>query len=284
MATIVPEKRHYSELISPGICFQRFYPGGKEGPNSEVLMPTRGGQVWSDIFTLGDEKDAFQLAVPDIRNPANQFLPLHWHDCWVGIVVLEGECLIGDWWMQPGDVLVAKGGVEYGPLLMGPKGCRLFEIFARAHLAQGGYAPEYRDHPFMKTPTITPPVLERKGVNKRNEGRSTLPIGGVAELTKGHLTPGAVFDLGERGDPERGLMQVSRLAPDEKIAPHHYDDWHALLVMEGAMQIEDRTLGKDDYLVMRPNCTVPQIEAGLDGVKLLALSRTARGSAPRPVS
>ena len=81
--------------------------------------------------------------------PPNQYWPLHWHDSWIAIVVLDGSCLVGDWWMQPGDVLVSGASVEYGPLVNGPKGCQLFEIFAREVGALGGYASEYHDHPTL---------------------------------------------------------------------------------------------------------------------------------------
>ena len=82
------------------------------------------------MTTLGGQDDPFIMAVPDIRMPPNQLWPMHWHDCWTVVVPLEGGCLVGDWYMQPGDVFVAAPSVEYGPLLIGPKGCSLLEIFA----------------------------------------------------------------------------------------------------------------------------------------------------------
>jgi hypothetical protein len=281
--TIVATGRYFSEQISPGVSLERFYPGGKDGPNGEVLAATPGGQVWSDIILLGDQKESFQLSVPDIRLPANQIWPLHWHDCWVGIVVLEGQCLIGDWWMKPGDVLITEAHLEYGPLLIGPKGCRMFEIFARLHLQAGGYAPEYRDHPTLQGPTVGFNFIERSGVNRRNEGRQTLPLEGVKGFIKGHLSPGAQWDLGESGDPDRGVMSVSRLASGEQRSAHSYDDWHALIVIDGAMHVAGRALGKDDFLLIRPRSPVGEIEAGAEGTELLEVSRTARGMRPRPV-
>src|SRR5579862_3294164 len=161
--TIVTTKRHFSEEVSPGVALERFYPGGLDGPNGEVRFTTPGGQVWTDNVVLGEAKGSFQLSVPDIRLPANQIWPLHWHDCWVGIVVLEGECLIGDWWMKPGDVLITGSGLEYGPLLIGPRGCRMLEIFAKLHLQAGGYAPEYRDHPTLQNGNVAFNFTERLG-------------------------------------------------------------------------------------------------------------------------
>jgi hypothetical protein len=278
--TIVPTSRYYSEAISPGVSLERFYPGGKDGPNGEVLADTPGGQVWSDIILLGDQTDSFQLSVPDIRLPANQIWPLHWHDCWVGIVVLEGQCLIGDWWMQPGDVLITEACLEYGPLLIGPKGCRMFEIFAKLHLHAGGYAPEYRDHPTLQGASVPFNFAERSGVNKRNQGRQTLPIDGVTGFIKGHLSAGAQWDLGDSADPDRGVMRVSRLSPTEPLTARYYDEWHALFVLDGALHAGGRKLGRDDFLLIRPHSAVDKIEAGTDGVQLLEISRTARGITP----
>lgn len=279
-----PTKKYRSELISAGVSLECFHPGGKDGPNSEVLLDTPGGQVWSETVMLGEESDPFILAIPDIRLPANQLWPLHWHDCWVGIVILEGNCMIGDWWMKPGDVLTTQASLEYGPLLIGPKGCRMFEIFAQLHLSPGGYGLEYRDHPTVQGTGRPVQFSERSGVNKRNEGRSCLAIDGVKGFVKGRLDAGSQWDLGEGGDPERGIMQVTRLAPTEKLAAHRYDDWHAIVVMDGGISVAGRELARDDYLLMRPNSPIDTIAAGADGAKLLELSRTARGAVPRPVS
>ena len=54
------------------------------------------------------------------------------------VVVLDGGLLMGDWWMERGDVLIAAPGVEYGMLLNGPQGCQLLEIFARDTLSRPG--------------------------------------------------------------------------------------------------------------------------------------------------
>src|SRR6202008_2658984 len=110
----------HSEELAPGVLLQRFYPGGKDGPNGEVRLATPGGQVWSGIVMLGDDRSPFQMTLPDIRLPANQIWPLHWHDCWTLVVIVEGQCLIGDWWMQAGDVFIAAPSLEYGPLVIGP--------------------------------------------------------------------------------------------------------------------------------------------------------------------
>jgi quercetin dioxygenase-like cupin family protein len=276
-------QRFYSEQISPGVALEKFYPGGQDGPNKEVLVHFPGGKTWCDVAVLGEAGDPFQLGVPDVRMPANQFWPLHWHGCWVAIVVLEGDCLVGDWWMKPGDVLITEANVEYGPLLIGPAGCRMFEVFAQFHLQAGGLALEYREHPTLQYGTPPFRFYERSGVNKRNEGHSVLPVDGVAELTKGSLTPGSRWDLGKPDDPERGVMAVARLSPAERIKPHSYDDWHIIIVMDGTLNYAGRTMVKDDYLLVRPNSRVDEITGGPNGALLLELSRTACGMTRRPI-
>jgi hypothetical protein len=280
LRTISVSKRFASEQVAPGVFLERFYPGGRHGPNREVLSQHPGGQAWSDVVLVGDPNaDPFQLAVPDIRLPPNQYWPLHWHDCWVGIVVLEGSCLIGDWWMTPGDVLVTSAGIEYGPLLIGPDGCRMFEIFARLHQQAGGYSPEYRDHPTLQGGAFPFKFIARTGVNRRNEGRQTQPIDGIDGLVKGRLSAGSQWDLGEHTDPERGVMKVIGLSPGDTLPARRRGDWHALFVMEGQMQLAGRTLGKDAYLLAKPDSRVDEQRAGQDGALVLEVARTARGMA-----
>jgi hypothetical protein len=272
--TIVPARKYFSEALSPGVLLERFHPGGKDGPNGEVLSNTRGGQTWSEMFLLGDQSDAFQMLVPDIRLPANQLWPLHWHDCWTVVLILEGQCLIGDWWMQPGDVFITEPSLEYGPLVIGPQGCRMFEIFAKAHLARGGYAPEYHDHPTLVGTQAV--FTARSPLNERNDDRQILPCDGVRGLTKTRLSSGAQWELGDPGDAERGVIKDTRLAANERIAAHRHEDWQAIIVLGGSLHVAGKTLEKDSYLVIRPQSQVDELQAGPQGAQLLELSRTAR--------
>lgn len=279
---IVPAGRCHSEEIASGVFLERFYPGGKEGPNSECLWAKPGGQGWTDNILLGNSEDGFQLMWPDIRLPANQCWPLHWHDCWTAVIVVEGQVLIGDWWMQPGDIFITQPSLEYGPLVIGPRGCRLFEIFAKAHLAAGGYAPEYHDHPTLQGTQKV--FLQRSALNKRNDGRMTLPCDGVEGAFKSRLSPGGQWNLGAPDDPERGVLSDTRLAPGQRLAAHRYGDWHLLAVMDGTLQIAGRTLGRDDFLRIAPSSVVAEIQAGDSGAHLLEAARTARGLTAVPVA
>ena len=266
------------EDLAEGVRLSRIRPGGKDGPGGEVHADVPGGQVWTETWALGYPDDEFRLLVPDIRMPPNQYWPLHWHDTWIAIVILDGSCLVGDWWMQPGDVLISAAKLEYGPLVNGPHGCQLFEIFAQDIGLLGGYAPEYHDHPTLTSSggmVGLPAFLPRPSGSERNAGNQTLPIDGVSGLAKGRLSGGSRWDLGEPGDPSRAVLMDTRLEAGHVYPEHWYRDWRAMFVLGGSMRVGERELGKDDVLIVEPNASVPACESGRDGVHLLEVARTS---------
>jgi hypothetical protein len=262
--------------IADGIWLDRIQPGGRDGPNREVLASFPGGQVWTDSWALGHAQDSHMLLVPDIRLPANQLWPLHWHDCWIAVVILDGSCLIGDWWMEKGDVLISAAGVEYGPLVIGPSGCQMFEVFAKLHEHAGGYAPEYRDHPTLRGGVHV--IKERSPLNRRNEGRSMLPCDGIDGLIKGHLTHGASWNLGPDDDPERGVMGYTGLGAGEEIAAHGYADWHGLFLLRGSLAMAGVTYEAGSVILAEPHARLNTIVAGPDGADILEMARIAAGA------
>lgn len=271
---MVPSKPFHVEPIAPGVTLRRLYPGGMAGPEREVYNAIPGGQTWSEMVALGDESDQFIMGIPDIRMPPNQLWPMHWHDCWTVVVVVEGNCLIGDWYMGPGDVFIAKPSIEYGPLLIGPAGRRLFEIFADLALSPGGYGPEYHDHPTLRGGDHV--FKPREGVNKRNEGNSSLSLEGAEGMWKTKLAPGWSWDLGEAGAQDRGVVRDTRLAAGESIAAQERGDWYAALVLDGSIEVAGKMLVRDDVLVAERAAEIPAMVAGKDGVQLLEHFRTAR--------
>jgi hypothetical protein len=270
--SMVPDGPYKVEDVAPGVIKRTLYPGGMLGPDEATRNEIPGGQTWSEIIMLGDEQEDFIYALPDIRMPPNQLWPMHWHDCWTVVVVVEGGCLIGDWYMEPGDVFVAAPSIEYGPLLIGPKGCRLLEIFGDLALSPGGYGPEYADHPTLKWGSHV--IKPREGVNKRNEGHSMLSLEGAEGMWKSKLEPGWSWEFGEPDDPNRGMMRDTRLAAGETIAETTRGDWYAALVMEGSVEVGGKTLVKDDVILARRDSTVPEMKAGAGGVHLLENFRT----------
>ena len=271
---MVPSAPFHVEQIAPGVTFRRLYPGGMLGPDEIVRNDIPGGQTWSEIVLLGTEQDDRIMGLPDIRMPPNQIWPLHWHDCWTVVVLLEGRCLIGDWYMDVGDVFVAAPSIEYGPLVIGSMGCRMLEIFADLALSPGGYSPEYRDHPTLQMGNHA--FKPREGVNKRNEGHSSLSLEGVDGMWKTRLSPGWSWDLGEAGDPDRGVVRDTRLGANETIAARARGDWYAALVLDGSIKVAGRTLVRDDVLVVERDGEVPDVTAGAGGAQLLEHFRTAR--------
>lgn len=273
--SMVPAQNYHLEQIAPGVSLRRLYPGGKAGPNNEVANDIPGGQTWSEIVMLGNEMDDFIYALPDIRMPPNQLWPMHWHDCWTLVIILEGKCLLGDWYMEPGDVYIAEPSVEYGPLLVGPMGCRLLEVFGDLSLSPGGYGPEYADHPTLKWGNHA--IKPREGINKRNEGHSLLSLEGTSGMRKEKLAPGWSVDLGAPGDPGRGVCRDTRLKAGESIAAQARGDWYAALVLGGSFEAGGKTFVKDDVLIGERDAAIPAMTAGKDGVHLLENFRTARG-------
>ena len=268
--------------FSPGVRLRHIQPGGRHGPGNEVLADVMGGQVWTDMFMFGGEIDGLPLCVPDIRLPANQYWPLHWHDCWIAVVILDGDCRIGDWHMKVGDVLISEDALEYGPLVIGPQGCQMFEIFARLHPDEGGYAPEYRDHPTLDGTTRS--FAERTGRNVGNAGKQVVPVEGTPGLTKGHLTPSAQWSLGPESDPEHAVMRSTYFAAGEIVPAHRYDDWHGIFVLDGALTVGGKSVAKHDVLVILPGSALGLIEAGPDGAQLLEVSRISAGMDRRALS
>lgn len=277
--TIVPQDRYFSVQIAEGVRHEKFYPGGIAGPNGETRNPVPGGQTWSDTVALGGPDDAFSMILPDIRMPPNQYWPLHWHDCWTVVLVVEGSCCVGDWWMQAGDVFVTEPSLEYGPLVVGPGGARLFEIFSDAATSRGGYSPEYRDHPTLQGGNHV--FSARSAVNKRNDGHQILPLEGVPGMWKSKLEPGRTWNLGRADDPRRGIMKFTRLAPGETLPAAGCADWNGTFVLRGSIEIAGRTLGRDEYILAKRGGAIPEIAGGAEGADLLELARTAEGANPR---
>jgi hypothetical protein len=271
------------ESLSPGVSRSRLEPGGKDGPAGIVRESDQpGGATWSASYSLGRPDDEWRLVIPDIRMAANQIWPLHWHDCWTAVVALDGTIMIGDWWMERGDVLIAAPSVEYGLLLNGPKGSQVLEIFARDTLSPGGYAPEFHDHPtlvYLKGLETTD-FLPRPPGSEGNAGNQIVPVDGTPGLAKGRLTGDGYWDLGDPGNPERGVLLDRKLPAGTVLAPTSYGDWRATLVFDGSMTVGEAEFGANDMLIIEPGGKVPEIAVGAGGVHLLETARTTASCDP----
>jgi len=268
-------------VISSGVTLARMQPGGKNGPGDVVLTSDElCGYQWSERWVLGRDEDPWRMAIPDIRMPANQFWPMHWHDCWIAVVVMDGTVLIGDWWMQPGDVLISPAKVEYGPVLNGPKGCQLLEIFAQDVRSGGGYGPEFHDHPTLRYRQAAANFAPRPRGSEHNEGNQTTPLATVAGLRTGHLKGGQRWDLGDAEDPERGVMLDTRLDAGTVVSARRFADWRGILLWDGGLRAGDAELSKDDLLIVEPGAVLPAFEVGPQGAHMMEFVRTAAGVDP----
>jgi hypothetical protein len=176
--------------------------------------------------------------------------------------------------MSPGDVFISAPSIEYGPLVPGPKGCRVLEIFGDLSLSPGGYSPEYRDHLTLLGGAHV--FKEREGVNKRNQGHSALPVEGTSGMWKAHLEPGWQWDLGDADDPNHPVVRYTRIEPGETVPARERGDWYGGLVLAGSAEVAGRTLVRDDVLLAERGAQVPELVAGKDGVEILEHFRTTR--------
>jgi hypothetical protein len=79
-------------------------------------------------------------------------------------------------------------------------------------------------------------------------------------------------------------VKATKLGPNERLAAHRYGDWHFLMVQNGSITVSGQTLGVEDFLLINPNSTVAEIQAGPSGAELLHTARTSRGSEPQFVA
>jgi hypothetical protein len=262
-----PKADFQVEQLGPGLRRRRLYPGGAAGPNGKTHNSIPG-QTWSEVVLLGSEEDDFIMCVPDNRLPPNQFIPMHWHDCWTVVMILEGKCLVGDWCMGPGDVFIVAPFIEYGPLVVGTMGCRLLEIFDDLARSPGGYPLEYRDHPAQQSGNYL--------FKPRKEGHASPSLKSVEGMWKSRLSPGWSWDLGDADDPDRGIIKYTQLAAGERITARERGDWYAALVLDGSADMRGKPLVRDDMLIAERNRTIPDMIVGGSGVQLLEFFRTSR--------
>lgn len=267
-----------AEVVAPGVVRSRLEPGGKAGPDGAVRDSKQfGGATWSQMFNLRGPEDSWGYLIPDIRMAANQIWPLHWHDCWTAVVLVDGVMEIGDWRMERGDVLIAGPGVEYGPLVVGPEGVQILEVFARDILSPGGYGEEYRDHPTLRhvRGDNGTPFVARPPASPENGRRQSVPVDDELGLLKGRMDGNMYFDLGEPGDPERGAIFDRTLSAGAELAATTVADRRAFIVFDGQVKVGGTTLVQNDVLLVDPDAKVPAITAGPDGAHLLEFARTA---------
>ena len=59
-------------------------------------------------------------------------VPPHTHGSSYFEYILEGEQMVGKTRFGPGDIRIVKGGTGYGPIRVGPAGCKVMIVFENA--------------------------------------------------------------------------------------------------------------------------------------------------------
>ena len=227
------------EDIAQGIHRLRIQPGGAAGPDNCVIdSDDLGGGMWSDSWLVGSAEDPWYMFNTEVRMAPNQYFPAHWHGAWISVIVWDGTILFGDWWMKPGDILISPANTEYGPLLPGPKGCQLFEVFGTNIGWEAAFAPEYHDQPtigfYYNRGGGQPIFRERPPGSEHNRGHQITPLKSIPGFVTGSFDGSGRWDLGDAGDPrarpdlrdEDRALAVDRCARPPRLARPDGLGWH----------------------------------------------------------
>ena len=85
-------------------------------------------------FPLGKSTAEQCSIVTYVRLEAGDPAPRHAHAGWTINIVVEGSCRLEDFpdvVLGPGHILTCEPNLQYGPVIPGPQGVTLFEIFDR---------------------------------------------------------------------------------------------------------------------------------------------------------
>lgn len=80
------------------------------------------------LVDIGDEDHRPLVAMVDYA-PGTE-VPVHYHGTDYCSIVVEGEIEITRKMHRPGSIRVVRKGTAYGPLKIGPQGCKVIDIFA----------------------------------------------------------------------------------------------------------------------------------------------------------
>ena len=83
-----------------------------------------------------DEDNASAPAIVLSTFEPGTVVPPHTHVSNYFEYILEGEQTVGKTRFGPGDIRIVKGGTGYGPIQVGPEGCKVMIVFEDASAAQ----------------------------------------------------------------------------------------------------------------------------------------------------
>ncbi len=89
-----------------------------------VEVDGQRASVWNKMMDMTEDR-----TVAYTRYDPNMILARHSHYTDEVIYIIEGEVTVGDQRWPKGTVAVLEHGTFFGPLITGPEGCLLFEVF-----------------------------------------------------------------------------------------------------------------------------------------------------------
>jgi hypothetical protein len=87
------------------------------------------GLKWS-LLDFGPGHDEHRPAVLVVQYAASCKIRPHYHGCDYISVMVEGSMTVGGKAHEVGSIRIVKAGTGYGPLVAGPDGCTVLDIFA----------------------------------------------------------------------------------------------------------------------------------------------------------
>jgi hypothetical protein len=124
----------------------------------------RRTSVWNRFVDITDDR-----TVAYTRYDAGVMLPRHSHHSDEVIYIIEGEVTVGDQSWPAGTAAVLEAGKFFGPLVAGPEGALLFEVFTgradRAGQDRSGFAEllEAKGSVELPEPPFTLPPRRSRG-------------------------------------------------------------------------------------------------------------------------
>jgi hypothetical protein len=95
--------------------------------NVELIDRPDAGPVMA-VFPLGVEPDSAVFSV--VRFAPGAQIPVHRHECDYCSVVVKGWLDVGRHREDVGSIRIVTAGTAYGPLVAGPEGCTVLDIFS----------------------------------------------------------------------------------------------------------------------------------------------------------
>jgi quercetin dioxygenase-like cupin family protein len=129
------------------------------------------------LFDIGDPENERRPAVVMVDYAPGAQVPPHHHGCDYLSYVIAGSIEVTRVTHGPGSIRVVRAGTAYGPLLAGPEGARVLEVFAdrsnlmATFLGDSELAQEYRAEQERRLAEILGPAGDEEGTTGEADRR-----------------------------------------------------------------------------------------------------------------